>query len=80
MAVIARAIKAETKLPTGVQLLAGANLEALGVAVAANLDFLRVEGFVYAHVGDEGLHQACAAELIRRRANLKADSIKIFAD
>lgn len=80
MAVIARAVKAETKLPTGVQLLAAANLEALGVAVAANLDFLRVEGFIYAHVGDEGIHQSCAAELIRRRANLKADSIKIFVD
>jgi predicted TIM-barrel enzyme len=48
--------------------------------VAAGLDFLRVEGYVYAHIGDEGWHQSCAAELIRRRASLKADHIKIFAD
>lgn len=80
MAVIAHAIKYETVLPIGIQILAGANLEALGVAVSAGLDFLRVEGFVFAHVGDEGLHQSCAAELIRRRAILKADHIKIFAD
>ncbi|HEY9678031.1 MAG TPA: BtpA/SgcQ family protein [Drouetiella sp.] len=80
MAVIAHAIKYETVLPIGVQILAGANLEALGVAVAAGLDFLRVEGFVFAHVGDEGIHQSCAAELIRRRANLKSEHIKIFAD
>lgn len=80
MAVVCRAIKKETGLPTGVQILAGANLEALGVAIAAELDFLRVEGFVYAHVGDEGVHEACAPKLIRRRAQLKADSIQIFAD
>jgi len=80
MAVIAHAIKYETVMPIGIQILAGANLEALGVAIAAGLDFLRVEGYVYAHIGDEGWHQSCAAELIRRRAGLKADHIKIFAD
>ena len=80
MTVIANAIKLQTKLPVGVQLLAGANLEALGVAVACNLDFIRVEGFVFAHVGDEGMHDSCAAKLLRRRANLKAVHIKIFAD
>lgn len=77
MAVVAHAIKYETVLPIGIQILAGANLEALGVAVASGLDFLRVEGYVYAHIGDEGFHQSCAAELIRRRAVLKAEHIKI---
>ncbi len=80
MTVIANAIKVQTKLPVGVQLLAGANLEALGVAVACNLDFIRVEGFVFAHVGDEGIHDSCAAKLVRRRAHLKAGHVKIFAD
>src|SRR5437660_705001 len=58
MTVVAQAIKYETMLPLGVQVLAGANLEALGIAVAASLDFIRVEGFVYAHVGDEGIHES----------------------
>ncbi|MBI4534125.1 MAG: BtpA/SgcQ family protein [Candidatus Melainabacteria bacterium] len=80
MAVIAREIKHQSMLPTGLQILAGANLEALGAAIAADLDFLRVEGFVYAHVGDEGIHESCAAQLMRRRANLRAQTIKIFAD
>src|SRR5215813_604571 len=80
MAVIARTVKSELGLPTGVQVLAGANLEALGVAVTAELDFIRVEGFVYAHVGDEGLHEACAGELLRRRSNLQAGNIMVFAD
>src|ERR1700733_5562588 len=79
MAVICKSIKAETGWPVGVQLLAAANLEALGVAVAADLDFLRVEGFVYAHVGDEGIHESCAAQLIRRRANLQATKTEILA-
>jgi len=80
MTMIAQSLKAETGLPLGIQILAGANNEALGVAVAAGLDFLRVEGFVYAHVGDEGIHESCAAQLMRRRAHLKAEHIKIFAD
>lgn len=80
MAVIAASIKYETQMPLGIQLLAGANLECLAAAVAAGLDFIRVEGFVFAHVGDEGVHESCAAELIRRRWSLKAEHIKIFAD
>ena len=80
MAVITREIKREIELPTGIQILAGANMEALGAAVAANADFLRVEGFVYAHVADEGIHESCAAALIRKRAELRADHIRIFAD
>ena len=80
MAVIAALIKHETQMPMGIQILAGANLEALGAAVASGLDFIRVEAFVFAHVGDEGYQESCAAELIRRRWQLKAERIKIFAD
>jgi uncharacterized protein len=80
MAVVASAVKAESVLPTGVQLLAAANLESLGVAVSCRLDFIRAEGFVFAHVGDEGMHESSAAQLIRKRAYLKAQHIRIFAD
>jgi membrane complex biogenesis BtpA family protein len=80
MTVVAQTVRRESKLPVGVQLLAGANIEALAVAVAASLDFIRVEGFVFAHVGDEGIHESGAAQLIRRRALLKAENVKIFAD
>jgi uncharacterized protein len=80
MAVIAAAVRARTQMPVGIQILSGANLEALGVAVAASLDFIRVEAFVFAHVADEGYMESCAAELIRRRWQLKAEKIKIFCD
>ncbi len=77
---VAVAIRQRFTCPIGVQLLAAANREALAVAIAAELDFLRVEGFVFAHIGDEGLHQSCAPELIRLRAALGAQHIKIYAD
>lgn len=80
MAVIATAVKRETALPMGVQLLAAANIESLGVAVSCGLEFIRAEGFVFAHVGDEGLHESSAAHLMRRRAYLKAEHVRIFAD
>jgi membrane complex biogenesis BtpA family protein len=80
MTAVSEQIRKETRLPLGIQILAGANIEALGVAIAASLDFIRVEGFVFAHVGDEGIHESCAAKLIRRRANLRAQHIQIFAD
>lgn len=66
-------------LPVGVQVLAAANREALGVAVAAGAQFLRVEGFAYAHVADEGWIDACAGELLRARRALGAE-VAIWAD
>lgn len=66
-------------LPTGVQVLAGANREALAVAVAAGATFVRVEGFAYAHVADEGWIDACAGPLLRARRTLGAE-IAVWAD
>lgn len=80
MTVISNVLKNETGLPVGVQVLAGANTEALAIAVATGLDFIRVEGFVFAHIGDEGIHQSSAAELIRKRFDLSASKVKIIAD
>ena len=66
-------------LPTGVQVLAGANRQALGVAVAAGASFIRCEAFAYAHVADEGWMDACAGPLLRARTALGAD-VAIWAD
>ena len=65
--------------PVGVQVLAGANREALGVAVASGASFVRVEGFAYAHVADEGWLEACAGELLRVRRGLSAE-VGVWAD
>lgn len=64
----------------GVQVLAGANKEALAVAHAADLDYIRAEGFVFSHVADEGWMDACAGQLLRYRNYIGANSIQIFTD
>ncbi len=81
LAVCARAVAEAVSVPVGVQALAAANREALGVAVAAGCRFVRVENFAFAHVADEGLMaRASAPELVRVRAQLRADSVAILAD
>ena len=80
MSVVARAVKSEAKLPTGVQILAGANTEAMSVAHAAGLDFIRAEGFAFAHVADEGLIESSAAELLRFRRHIGAERVRVWAD
>ena len=81
MAVVARAVKqAQPQLPLGIQILAGANREALGAALAAGADFIRAEAFVFGHVADEGYMDACAGELLRHRKAIGAENIAIFTD
>lgn len=77
---LACAVRREVALPCGVQILAAANAEALAVALAADLEFLRVEGFVFSHVADEGWIDGCAGELLRLRKHWGAEHIQIFAD
>lgn len=80
MAVVAAAIKKESQLPCGIQVLAAANKAALAVALAANLDFIRAEGFVFGHLADEGYIDSNAAELLRYRKMIGAEDIAIFTD
>src|SRR6266511_4108895 len=80
MAIISRKIKETSKLPCGIQILAGANREALAVAHAAGLDFIRAEGFAFAHVADEGIIESSAAELLRYRRAIGAEQVQVWAD
>jgi len=80
MAVAGAEIRRASKLPLGIQVLAGANSWALAVANACGADFIRVEGFVFAHVADEGLIEASAGPLLRYRRAIGADKVRIFAD
>ncbi len=80
MAVIGREVRRAVALPLGVQLLAGANREALSVALACGAAFVRAEGFVFAHVADEGLIESDAGELLRFRRAIGAEAIAVFAD
>ena len=80
MTLVGQAVKAESRLPVGVQVLAGANLEAMAVAHAAGLDFIRAEGYVFAHVADEGIIESSAAKLLRYRKLIGAERVQVWAD
>ncbi len=75
------AVRRESPLPLGVQILAAANREALAVAQAVGAVWVRVENFAYAHVADEGLMPVAeAGPLLRYRRQIGAEDIKIVAD
>lgn len=82
MAVIASRVKKALgrDFPVGIQILAGANLQALAVASAAKLDFIRAEGCLFSHIADEGLFDSDAGILFRERTRLKAERIRIWTD
>jgi membrane complex biogenesis BtpA family protein len=80
MSAISLAVRQAVKVPVGIQILAAANKEALAVALAAGLQFIRAEGFVFGHVADEGYMDSCAGELLRYRKSIGADHIAILTD
>ncbi len=81
MTAICSAVREAVSLPIGVQVLAGANREALAVAHASGCQFVRCEGFVFAHIADEGLMpEADAGPLLRFRKMIGAEDVAIIAD
>lgn len=80
MTAVAIAVRRQCSLPIGIQILAGANEAALAVAQAADLQFIRAEGFVFSHVADEGWMDACAGPLLRYRKQIGATEIAIWTD
>ncbi len=77
---LAREIRQRFSGPIGLQMLEAANDSALEIAHQAGLDFLRVEGFVFAHIGGAGLIEGCAGRLLRQRKDIGCEHIKIFGD
>lgn len=80
MTVVAYLVQRAFQLPTGIQILAGANHAALAVAHSAGLDFIRAEGFVFGHLADEGWMDADAGPLLRYRKHIGAEGILILTD
>jgi len=69
-----------TTLPLGIQVLAGANRQALAVAHAGGADFVRVEGYLFGHLADEGYIDASAGELLRYRKMIGAERVRVLCD
>ena len=66
--------------PIGIQMLEAANVTSLEIAAEADLDYIRVEAFVFAHVGGSGVINGSAGKILRRRKELGAEHIQVFAD
>ncbi len=80
-AVAARAIADMADVPVGVNVIHNGWQAELAIAVAAGLDFIRVCILTGARLWDTGdLDRGCAADLLRRRKELGAEHLKLFAD
>ena len=44
------------------------------------MQYIRAEGFVFAHVADEGIIQSDAGSLLRYRKSIDADDVMIWTD
>ena len=80
MAVLADAVRRETGLPIGINVLANAAHQSLAVAVASGAGFIRVNQWANAYVANEGLLDGLAGSAARYRAALRAQSVRVFAD
>ena len=77
---IAKEARQRFEGPIGIQMLEAANITSLEIAAEADLDFIRVEAYVFAHVGGSGVINGSAGKILRRRKELQAEHIKVFAD
>lgn len=80
MTEIAREARKRFDGPIGIQMLEAANITSLEIAAEADLDYIRVEAFVFAHVGGSGIINGSAGKILRRRNELEAGHLKVFAD
>lgn len=62
------------------QVLTTGSMEAIAIAKACSFNFIRSEGFVFAHIGDEGYIESNAGLLLRYRKKIDAEDILIFTD
>lgn len=80
MTAVATVLRAEVDLPLGINVLRNDGESALAVASAVGASFIRVNVLSGAAVTDQGLIEGRAASLMRYRAALGANHIKVLAD
>ncbi len=82
IAVISKSLRDRTppEIPIGIQVLFAAHRTATAVALAAGLQFLRVEAWTYGHLSDKGWVEASAATTLRYAHAIGAKKLRIWAD
>src|SRR5438552_147379 len=68
------------ELPLGVNVLRNDGQSAMAIAAAVGAHFVRVNILYGARLADQGIIQGIAHELLRDRAMLRAEHVRIFAD
>lgn len=80
-AVAAAEVVKNSPVPVGINVIHNGGVVCLAIALAANARFIRVCILTGARLWDTGeFDHGCAAELLRKRKELAADGIHIFAD
>lgn len=80
-AVAARKVVEAVDVPVGINVVHNGGEVELAIAVASGADFIRVCLLTGARLWDTGeLDRGCAADLLRKRKELQAEHIKLFAD
>ena len=80
-AVAAAEVVKQFPLPVGINVIHNGGVVCLAIAVAAGARFIRVCILTGARLWDTGeLDHGCAADLLRKRKELHAENIHIFAD
>ncbi len=80
MARVIAEIAREVTIPFGVNALRSDGLSALAIAVATGAAFIRVNVHTGAMLTDQGVIEGDAAAVLRRRRELSAEDVAIFAD
>ena len=68
------------ELPLGINVLRNDGCSALAIATAVGAQFIRVNVLCGARLADQGILQGIAHDLLRDRAMLRAEHVRIFAD
>jgi membrane complex biogenesis BtpA family protein len=80
LAVVAAAVRDAVDVPIGINVLANGVIQSIAVAKAVDAQFVRANQWVNAYVANEGIVQGAAAEALRYRSYLRAESVRVFAD
>lgn len=77
---LAENVRRRFPLPLGINVLRNDGVSAIHIAHAVGAAFVRVNVFCGARVTDQGVIEGVAAEMVRERALLNANDIRILAD
>jgi len=80
MSVVAAHVRQKTELPVGINVLRNDAQSAIAIAAAANLQFIRVNVLTGTSVTDQGIISGQAYLVARKRQQLQAENVLIFAD